>query len=63
MNPEDLVLDIADLAKVLRMEETTVRQLASRQPDRLPPRLDHGGRRVLFLRTAVERWLEDRSAA
>jgi predicted DNA-binding transcriptional regulator AlpA len=56
-----LVLDIKQLAEVLHMSANTVRQLASQHPDRLPPRIQHGGRRVLFLRSAVEKWLQDRS--
>jgi predicted DNA-binding transcriptional regulator AlpA len=58
----NLTLNIAELAKILHMSTNTARQLASKHPDRLPPRIDHGGRRVLFLRSTVEKWLEERSA-
>lgn len=60
-NTEKPTLNIDELAKILHMSANTVRQLASKSPDRLPPRIKHGGRRVLFLRTTVDKWLRDRS--
>lgn len=35
------ILDCADLARLLRMSEGTVRQHSSRHPERLPPRIPH----------------------
>lgn len=60
---DDLTMDMTQLAAVLRLSPSRVKQLSSLDPDRLPPRIGHGGRKVLFLRSVVEEWLRDRSAA
>lgn len=57
---QNLTIDIKGLAEIMQLSAVTVRQLASKQPDRLPPRIDHGGRKVLFLRSEVEKWLQAR---
>lgn len=58
---DSLTLEIKDVAELLHISIHTARQLVSTEPERLPPRLNVGGRRVLFLRSAVEKWLEERS--
>lgn len=55
---KDLTLDLIEVAKLLHISYHTARRLAHSEPDRLPPRLRTGGRRVLFLRTDVEEWLK-----
>jgi predicted DNA-binding transcriptional regulator AlpA len=60
--PSDtLTMDMTQLAAVLRLSPSRVKQLSSLNPERLPPRVRHGGRKVLFLRSVVESWLSDRS--
>lgn len=56
-----LTYDIAEVAEILNLKLTTARQLASTDPERLPPRINTGGRKVLFLRSVVHHWLEQRS--
>jgi predicted DNA-binding transcriptional regulator AlpA len=53
-----LVLDSKGLAEALSMSPLTVRQSASRNPERLPPRLAVPGRKLLWAVKDVEEWIE-----
>ena len=58
----NLTIDLEELATILHLSPSTVKQMAhtKKHAGRLPPRLDHGGRKVLFLRSDVEAWLKER---
>jgi len=52
------ILNISQLAAMLHKSPSTVATEASTRPDKLPPRLClPGSRRVLWLRTDVEDWI------
>lgn len=53
-----LVLDVKGLAEALSISPVTVRQNASRHPERLPPRLNSRGRKLLWAVKDVEEWVE-----
>jgi len=53
-----LVLDVKGLAEALSLSVTSVRQLASRHPERLPPRLSLPHKRLLWAVKDVEEWIE-----
>lgn len=53
-----LVLDVKGLAEALSISPMTVRQNASRHPDRLPPRLNTPSRKLLWAVKDVEDWIE-----
>ena len=53
-----LVLDSKELAQALGLSVTTVRQSASRYPERLPPRLKTPSRKLLWAVKDVEEWVE-----
>lgn len=53
-----LVLDVRGLAEALSLSPVTVRQHASRFPDRLPPRLNTPSRKLLWAVADVEAWVE-----
>lgn len=53
-----LVLDVVGLAEALSISPLTVRQNASRHPDRLPPRLKTPSRKLLWAVADVEAWVE-----
>lgn len=51
------LLTIEDLATLLRTTPNAIRVSLSRRPDRMPPTVDVGTRKVLFRETDVEAWL------
>lgn len=53
-----LVLDVKGLAEALSISPMTVRQNASRHPDRLPPRLNTPSRKLMWAVKDVEDWIE-----
>ena len=53
-----LLLDVKGLAEALSMPVVTVRQYASRHPEKLPPRLKLPSRRLLWSVKDVEDWIE-----
>lgn len=55
---EKLVLDAVGLSKALSIPLTTVRQYSSRHPEKLPPRLNHPGRKLLWAVQDVRAWVE-----
>jgi len=50
------ILDCAELARLLRLSENTVRQHSSRHPDRLPPRIPRLAK-PLWLLSTVRAWM------
>lgn len=55
-----LLMTIQDVAQLLRRAPTTVATEVTKAPHKLPPRLRlPGSRKVLFLKTDVEAWLND----
>lgn len=58
-----LVLDVKGLAEALSISPLTVRQNASRHPDRLPPRLKTPSRKLLWSVKDVEEWIEEHRAS
>ena len=55
---EKLVLDAVGLSKALSMPLSTVRQYSSRHPEKLPPRLNNSGRKLLWAVQDVRAWVE-----
>lgn len=53
-----LVLDVKGLAEALSISVLTVRQNASRHPDRLPPRLKTPSKKLLWSVKDVEQWID-----
>lgn len=53
-----LVVDAKELAVALSLPVTTVRQYASKYPDKLPPRLNTPSRKLLWSVKDVEAWVE-----
>ena len=58
-----LVLDVKGLAEALSISPMTVRQNASRFPERLPPRLNTPSRKLLWAVKDVEEWIEKHRAS
>lgn len=55
------LLDIVDLARILRRSVNTVRSDVTRRPETLPPRVRvPGGRKVLWRAQDVAAWLEEK---
>lgn len=53
-------LTIKELATVLKRSPTTIATEVTKAPHKLPPRLKlPGSRKVLWLATDVERWLDE----
>ena len=58
------LIGIDKLAPMLGLKVATVKADVSRRPHVLPPRVIFpGSRRVLWLRSAVEKWVRERVAA
>lgn len=57
-----LVLDVKGLAEALSISPMTVRQNASRYPERLPPRLNTPSRKLLWAVKDVEDWIDQHRA-
>lgn len=57
-----LTLDARGLADALSMPHTTIQQYASRHPERLPARLQHEGRKLLWAVEDVQAWVAQRRA-
>ena len=55
---EKLVLDAVGLSKALSIPLNTVRQYSSRHPEKLPPRLNYTGRKLLWAVQDVRAWVE-----
>lgn len=55
-----LLLDVKGLAQALSLSPLTVQQNASRHPEKLPPRIDIGSRKLLWAVADVEAWIEQR---
>lgn len=53
-----LVVDVRELAEMLSISPVTVRQYASRHPEKLPPRLKAPTRKLLWAVKDVEEWIE-----
>lgn len=58
-----LVLDVKGLAEALSISPMTVRQNASRHPERLPPRLNTPSRKLLWAVKDVEDWIDKHRSA
>lgn len=56
-----LTLNVKELAEALGYSESMVRQYASKDPDKLPPRVDNGVRRVIWEVETVRDWLKKKS--
>jgi predicted DNA-binding transcriptional regulator AlpA len=52
-----LALDAKELADALGLTVSTVQQYASKSPEKLPPRLNIPGRRLLWAAEDVELWV------
>lgn len=51
-------VDLAGMAEILKRSKRSVASDASKNPHKLPPRLRlPGSRKVLWLKTDVEKWL------
>lgn len=57
-----LVLDSRGLADALSLPLNTVRQYASKYPDKLPPRMNHPGRKLMWSVEDVEAWVQKHRA-
>lgn len=57
-----ITLDIEALAKILWRSPASIRSDLCRNPQSLPPRLNLGGKKPLWLPSAVLAWLESRVA-
>lgn len=57
-----LVLDSRGLADALSLPLNTVRQYASKFPEKLPPRLNHPGRKLMWSVEDVEAWVRSHRA-
>ena len=58
-SPTELeTLDSAGLAAILHCSVNTIKSNASRSPEKLPPAIRTGGRRLIWLRDDVLAWLE-----
>jgi predicted DNA-binding transcriptional regulator AlpA len=55
------VLTLEQVAGLLHMSHSTAKRLVHVSPERFPPRFEHGGKKVLFHKAAVEKWMLDRS--
>lgn len=55
---DKLVLDAVGLSRALSLPLTTVRQYSSRHPEKLPPRLNHSGRKLLWAVQDVKAWVD-----
>lgn len=53
-----LTFTAVELAQTLGLSVATVYQYATKQPDRLPPKLNTPGRRLLWLSEDVHTWIE-----
>lgn len=53
-----LTLDSKGLAEALSIPVATIHQYASKYPEKLPPRLNYPGRRLLWSVKDVEAWVE-----
>lgn len=58
LSPLPLTLSVEDLAALLRCSPETVASNASRAPEKLPPAIRTGGRRLLWITADVMTWLE-----
>jgi predicted DNA-binding transcriptional regulator AlpA len=52
------LLDVSDLAEIYKTTEKGIHTRRSRSPETLPPSFKVGGK-VVWLRSTVDRWLED----
>lgn len=57
-----LVLDSRGLADALSLPLNTVRQYASKFPEKLPPRMNHPGRKLMWSVADVEAWVQKHRA-
>lgn len=57
-----LVLDSRGLADALSLPLNTVRQYASKYPEKLPPRMNHPGRKLMWSVADVEAWVQKHRA-
>ena len=55
-------LDRIGLAEILRLEASTILRLSSQSPERLPPSILLGGKRIWLL-SSVKSWLQERQDA
>lgn len=56
-----LTLNAKELAEALGLSESLVNQYASKEPDKLPPRVNCGLRRNLWSVEVVQAWLRAKS--
>ena len=56
-----LTLNAKELADALGLSESLVNQYASKDPDKLPPRVDAGLRRNIWSIEVVQAWLREKS--
>jgi hypothetical protein len=55
---DKLLLDARGLAHALSIPVATVRQYSSKHPEKLPPRLNHEGRKLLWAVEDVKAWVQ-----
>lgn len=60
---ENMTLTLEQLAEIFHVTPKTMKYISATTPERLPPRIEYKGRRVLFLKSDVEKWLKERSQA
>jgi hypothetical protein len=56
-----LTLDIDGLAEAMCISPETVKQYVSREPGKLPPRVNTGMRKPIWYIETVKQWLAERS--
>lgn len=56
-----MTLNTKELAEALGLSESLVEQYASKDPDKLPPRVDCGIRRNFWSVEVVQQWLKEKS--
>ena len=56
-----LTMNVKELADALGISENSVKQYASQDPDKLPPRVNNGMRKLIWSVEAVQEWLREKS--
>lgn len=57
-----LMMDAEELSAVIKLSVATIYQYASKNPERLPPRLVLPGRQLVWAVKDVERWVDQHSS-